>query len=162
MGAEEVLILMVMAAKKIGRAAAIKLIEEDKMGCGEHPACLYGVSDAKPIHFTIDHTDPMAKHPAPVKKTASEKGAKPPDTPDPTTLDVGDQPAPAAQLPADVESALANPYVKRFLAVGTQENYLRLPPGQPNRDDYIPVNYVRDAVLRLDEKALARSRIFAA
>ncbi|MGI8569651.1 MAG: eCIS core domain-containing protein [Methylocella sp.] len=162
LSAEEVLILMAMTSRKVSRAAAIKLIADDEIACGEHPACLYGVRDMKPIQFTIGHPEPQAKHPAPAKQAAPKKAAKPPVAPDPVTVDIGEQPAPPAQLPADVESALDNPHLKRFFTIGTQEKFLKLPRGQPNPDDYAAVNYVRDALLRLNEKELTSYRGFIA
>ena len=68
MTAYEVLILMAMERRKVDRAGAIKLIEEDEIACGEHPACLYGVRDTKPIRFTIGSPEPSAKRPVAAKK----------------------------------------------------------------------------------------------
>lgn len=161
LSADEVLILMAMKRRGVDRAGAIRLIKDDEIGCGEHPACKFGVQDTKPIQFTVGNDEPAAKQSAPVKKAAPKKAAKPPIAPDPATVDIGEQPAPPAPLPADVESALDNPHLKRFFAFGTQEKYLQLPRGQPNPDDYVAVNYIRDAVLRLNEKELTCYRLFA-
>ena len=160
MPAKEVLILMAMTSRKVSRASAIKLIENDEYACGGHPACTYGIRDTKPIEFTIGHPEPEPKRPAPAKQAPPKKAATPPVEPDPATIGV--EPAPPAPLPAEIESALENPYLKRFFSMGTQEKYLQLPIGQPNPDDYVAVNFIRDAVLRLSEKELRCYRNFAA
>ena len=51
-------------------------------------------------------------------------------------------------LPAEIQSALDDPYVKRFFAISTKEQSIQLPAADPSpRSDYAAVNYVRDAVL---------------
>jgi hypothetical protein len=85
----EVLIRMAMKSRGVNRVAAIKLIEDDEYGCGEHPACTYGVSDTKPIEFTVGYDEPAAKQPAPVKKGPPKTAATAPAAADPATSDIG-------------------------------------------------------------------------
>jgi hypothetical protein len=160
LSAEEVLILMAMTSRKVSRAAAIKLIADDEYACGEHPACLSGVGDMKPIQFTIGQPEPKAKHPAPAKQAAPKKAAPPTVAPEPAIE--AEQLTASAPLPAEIESALDDPYVKRFFAVGTKDKYLQLPEGQPSPADYASVNYIRDVVMRMNEKELASYRGFVA
>ena len=162
MSGHEVLILMAMASRGVGRVEAIQLIENDEYGCGEHPACLHGITDTSPIQFRIGIPDSEEKKPVAEKKAAAKKAAPPPALPEPDEdTDLGDRPPPAP-LPAEIESALDDPFLKRFFAVGIQHKYLQLPQGQPNPTDFDAVNYIRDQILRLDEKELQCYRMFAA
>ena len=150
-----VLVRMAMHTRKVNYARAVELVESGEYACGGHPACTKGIKDTSPIEFTIGHAEPGEKPSVPEKQAPKKAVAADPPI-------EAEDPEPVVALPAEIESALNNPYVRRFFAAGTQDNYLHLPAGQPNPDDYTSVNYVRDAVLRLNENELTCYRGFAA
>ena len=160
MGPDEVLILMAMKIRGVDRAEAIRLIAKgDEIACGEHPACTYGVKDTKPITFTVG-ASPEPKRSAPAKKPPVKPAAPSPVEEDPTTIGV--EPARPSDLPAEIQSAIDDPFVKRLFSIGTHGRFLQLPAGQPSPDDYAAVNYIRDTVMRLSENELTCYRDYVA
>ena len=140
----QVLILMAMKARNVGAAEAERLIKADEFGCGEHPACLNGVNDTKPIQFTIDRGGPAPKKPTP----------KPVPKPAPTAEEELDAivRGPPPPVPADIQTAMKSFYLQRFIEGGRQSGFIKLPGVDPSSDDYDAVRYVRDVVLRLSDR----------